>query len=485
MFQDLQNFPDICFRLNAEGTILSYYTSDLSDLYLPAADFLGKKIPEVLPTNVGNKFQEALKQLQETKSLVTIEYILPILGEEKAFEAQLLLSLQQDIIVIVRNITKPKQIQLALQNANEELENRVEVRTRELQEMNDLLRQEITERQRVEEALRISEERYVRAICAGKVGIWEWDIKTNNIFIDCNLRVMLGYSEDKTFENLQDWLNCIHPDDVEAVKGELNAYAEGLISKYEIEHRIFGKDGKYMWFLARGTTIRDEFGEPCFIASSNTDITVRKHTEIRLKASLKEKNLLLKEIHHRVKNNLQIISSLLRLQTRYVKDKEAIEIFRDSQNRVRAMAMIHENLYQSSDLGRIKFSDYIRSLINNLIRCYGLDKATNIKLNINKVLLPIDTAIPCGLIINELVTNAIKHAFVEANGDINIDFIDLGQGKYSLSVSDNGIGVPEDIEISKNQSLGLQLVWNLVEQLEGTITFNTKLGTLFTITFAE
>lgn len=486
-FQEIfQAFPDIYFRLKTDGTILSYHANNLSDLYLPPVAFLGKRIREVLPIDVGDKFQEALTQLQQIKSLVAIEYILLISGKEKSFEARLLPSVHQQVVVLIRNITKRKQAQLALQNANEELENRVEARTSELQKANELLRQQINERQRVEQALRISEERYARAIYAGKVGIWEWNIETNDIFVDRNLRVMLGYNEDEISNHFEDWLKCIHPDDINGVKGELNAYIEGLIPKYEIEHRMLDKDGNYVWFLARGTIIRDELGKPCFIAGSNTDIAVRKHTENRLKASLKEKDLLLKEIHHRVKNNLQVISSLLRLQSGYIKDREALEIFRDSQNRVRAMAMIHENLYQSSDLGRINFSDYIRNLINNLIRCYGLDKDNNIKLNIDKVSLRIDTAIPCGLIINELVSNAIKHAFVEtATGDIYIDFIDLGQGKYSLSVSDNGIGVPDDIEIKRSQSLGLQLVWNLVEQLEGTIVFNTKLGTLFTITFVE
>jgi PAS domain S-box-containing protein len=486
-FQEIfQAFPDIYFRLKTDGTILSCHANNLSDLYLPPVDFLGKRMQEVLPIDVADKFQEALTQLQQTKSLVAIEYTLEILGKQKSFEARFLPSIQQQVVVLIRNITKRKQAQLALQNANEELENRVEARTSELQKTNELLRQQISERQRVEQALRISEERYARAIYAGKVGIWEWNIETNDIFVDRNLRVMLGYNEDEIFNDFQDWLKCIHPDDINAVKGELNAYIEGLIPKYEIEHRMLDKNGNYVWFLARGTIIRDELGKPCFIAGSNTNIAVRKHTENRLKASLKEKDLLLKEIHHRVKNNLQVISSLLRLQSGYIKDRQALEIFRDSQNRVRAMAMIHENLYQSNDLGRINFSDYIRNLINNLIRCYGLDQDKNIKLNVDKVSLRIDTAIPCGLIINELVSNAIKHAFVEtATGDIYIDFIDLGQGKYSLSVSDNGIGVPDDIEIKRSQSLGLQLVWNLVEQLEGTIAFNTKLGTLFTITFVE
>jgi PAS domain S-box-containing protein len=348
------------------------------------------------------------------------------------------------------------------------------------------------ERKRVEEVLRISEERYSRAICAGKVGIWEWNIEKGEFYIDNNLKAMLGYGEDEIqnkFNNkFDDWLKFVHPDDIESVKVEANAYLEGLIPKYEIEHRMLHKDGTHLWFLARGVAISDQNSSHSvdIIAGSNTDITARKIAENQLKSSLKEKEVLLKEIHHRVKNNLQVISSLLRLQAGYIKDEEALDIFKDSQNRVRAMAMIHENLYQSTDLARIEFSDYISNLTNNLIRCYSVNRNINIKLNIDRVLLRIDTAIPCGLIINELVSNSLKHAFHEnQTGEISIEFLDLSQGKYSLSVSDNGIGFQEDIELPKKHSLGLQLVWNLVEQLEGSIAYQAKSGTEFNITFIQ
>jgi two-component sensor histidine kinase len=161
-------------------------------------------------------------------------------------------------------------------------------------------------------------------------------------------------------------------------------------------------------------------------------------------------------------------------------------MFQDSHNRVRAMAMLHENLYQSNDLARIGISDYIQNVTNSLIRSYGVNRDIKIHLNIDKSLLKIDTAIPCGLIVNELISNSIKHAFTDKDaGDIYVDFIKLPLNKYLLNVSDNGVGLPQDIEVHKQQSLGLQLVWNLVEQLEGTIAFNTSLGTVFTITFVE
>ncbi len=206
----------------------------------------------------------------------------------------------------------------------------------------------------------------------------------------------------------------------------------------------------------------------------------------QLKVSLKEKEVLLKEIHHRVKNNLQIISSLLRLQTKYIHDKQAFEMFQDSHNRVRAMAIIHENLYQSNDLATIKISDYIRNLSNSLIQSYGVKWNIKIHLKVDEIFLKLENATPCGLILNELISNSIKHAFLEKDyGDIYVEFLKLPLNKYLLTVSDNGVGLPKDIEVHKNRSLGLQLVWNLVEQLEGTIACNTTLGTVFTITFIE
>ncbi len=479
-----QAFPDIYFRLKSDGRILSYHARETSDLYLPPEKLLGKAMQDILPPDAAKQFQQAIFQVNKTNSLVAIEYSLPLTAREKSFEARLLPSIANQIIVIIREITERKQAQLALQRAKDELEIRVEKRTCELKNTNDRLRQEIVERKRVEQALRVSEDRYIRAINAGKVGIWEWNIQTNEIYIDPNLKAMLGYTQDEISRHFNDWLLFIHPDDIELVRAEFNAYVEGLIPKYEIEHRMLHKNGSYMWFLARGT-LQYVNDKPCFLAGSNTDITVHKQVEAKLKESLKEKEVLLQEIHHRVKNNLQVISSLLRLQAGYIKNEQALDIFQDSQNRVKAMALIHDNLYQSNDLSRIEFSDYICNLTNNLMRCYGVNRHIQIKLNIDKVFLRIDTAIPCGLIINELISNSIKYAFINSeSGEISVSFLLIDKGKYSLTVSDNGVGIPEDI-FYKNQSLGLELVWKLVEQLEGTITFNNNSGVSFNITFLE
>ncbi|MDB9513323.1 PAS domain S-box protein [Kamptonema animale CS-326] len=217
------------------------------------------------------------------------------------------------------------------------------------------------------------------------------------------------------------------------------------------------------------------------------DITERKQGEEQIKASLKEKEVLLKEIHHRVKNNLQIISSLLKLQSKYIKDPESMVLFLDSYNRIRSMALIHENLYRTTDLARINTAEYIRKLVSNLSSSYGCSsRLIEVKLEIESICLDIDTAIPCGLIINELVSNAFKYAFPQGRkGKILVSFKLENNTNFVLRVSDSGVGFPENFDWEETESLGLQLVVNLTEQLGGNIELDRSRGTDFQVYFAK
>jgi PAS domain S-box-containing protein len=228
-------------------------------------------------------------------------------------------------------------------------------------------------------------------------------------------------------------------------------------------------------------------GEHDSVAVILDDITERKLAEDKIKASLREKEVLLKEVHHRVKNNLQVISSLLNLQSRYVKDRQALEMFKESQSRVRSMALIHEKLYQSEDLARIDIAGYIRDLISSLFRSYGASAAAiKVKTDVHDILLDINAAIPCGLIINELVSNCLKHAFPDGRGGKLVTELRSDNDKHcSLIVSDNGIGFPEDIDFRNTESLGMQLVITLVEQLDGSIELDRSSGTAFRIRFSQ
>lgn len=224
---------------------------------------------------------------------------------------------------------------------------------------------------------------------------------------------------------------------------------------------------------------KDEIGE---VVESFNSMT------IRLRELLNEKELLMREIFHRVKNNMQVISSLLSLQCKYIKDEKYIEMVKESQDRIKAMALIHENLYRSKDLSNIDFNDYVKSLAKGLLLSYKRD--TNkiaLKINIETVSFAIETAIPCGLIINELISNSLKYAFPDGrDGEINISLRSLDNDELEIIVSNDGVSFPKDLDFRNTESLGLRLVTNLAEnQLHGRIELNRSKGTEFRIRFKE
>jgi two-component sensor histidine kinase len=201
-----------------------------------------------------------------------------------------------------------------------------------------------------------------------------------------------------------------------------------------------------------------------------------------LRAALREKEVLLKEIHHRVKNNLQVTSSLLRLQSAHIKDPQARELFVESQHRIHSMALVHEKLYQAPDLARVDVRDYAHSLALLLCRAYGADPSrVTVTLASERLLLGIDTAVPVGLILNELVSNCLKHAFADGRpGHIAITIAD--GASWSIAVADDGVGLPPTLDLDRIPSLGLQLVWTLADQLRGAIEVTRgDPGTTFTL----
>jgi PAS domain S-box-containing protein len=227
-------------------------------------------------------------------------------------------------------------------------------------------------------------------------------------------------------------------------------------------------------------------GEGTFVIAVIRDITERKQAEARIRASLQEKEVMLKEIHHRVKNNLQIVSSLLKLQAGYVESPQTLTVLQESQNRIRAMALVHETLYQSQDLASIDFAQYLQQLVSHLSKAYaGMLTGVIIELDIGPIRLDLDTAVSCGLIVNELVSNALKYAFpsdVRQAGEIKITLHQDKDDQIILEIQDNGIGFPQDLDFRQTESLGLQLVNTLViDELDGTIVLEQHNGTIFTV----
>ena len=221
------------------------------------------------------------------------------------------------------------------------------------------------------------------------------------------------------------------------------------------------------------------------LSAAFVEVLSRKRAEERVRDSLAEKEVLLREVHHRVKNNLQVITSLLNMQSRQVKDETVMELFRESQNRVRSMALTHEQLYRSSDLANVDLGRYVKDLASGLFRSYGVDPR-RVRLTVATIRepLPLDLAIPCGLIITELVSNALKHAFPDGReGEIRIELTTDDTGLTTLRVVDNGVGLPEYVVGTSNKTLGLRLVISLATQLGGTIDVSGDDGTMFCVEF--
>ncbi|MGC9516692.1 MAG: CHASE4 domain-containing protein [Methanomicrobiales archaeon] len=311
------------------------------------------------------------------------------------------------------------------------------------------------------------------------------------IILDENLRVYLankefknvfGYSDEDLKRDLKwDQLFTNQEEDL------IVKYHEKLINKEELgpapetcQLKYEDPSGNVRYFLATFKQIPGTFR----ILVSLIDVSDRKKAEDEIKASLKEKEALLREIHHRVKNNMQIISSLISLQTSEISDENMVKLYQETENRIHSMALVHENLYQSHDLSHINLSNYIENLVDDLVYSYEKD-TFNIEsvVEIPKIEVNLETAIPLGLIINELVSNSLKHAFTHGKGKIMVKILIEPSDNLILTVSDNGVGLPGDID--SIESLGLRLVKMLVKQLDGTLTIENKTGTKFKIKFKE
>jgi two-component sensor histidine kinase len=267
------------------------------------------------------------------------------------------------------------------------------------------------------------------------------------------------------------------------LRSELPQPRDKFISRTDcIEH--FHKNGGTVWIEITTTFIRDENGAPTGVLGISRDITKRKIAENKLKESVKENELLLREVHHRVKNNLQVVSSLLSLQSRNIREKTYEQMFEESHNRIQSMALIHEKLYQGKDLAHIDFKGYTRSLLAHLFHSFGVSaNQISVQLDIEAVPLAIDTATPCALITNELVSNCLKHAFPDDRpGTIKIAFASHDHG-FNLVISDDGVGLPENTDFKSPQTLGLRLVNTLVRQMGGRMEVNHSNGTEFRIQF--
>jgi PAS domain S-box-containing protein len=310
---------------------------------------------------------------------------------------------------------------------------------------------------------------------------------TAMLLLDKNMNILLANTHFKDIFNLNKENNNLKDLMAEKDQTKLQDYQlnlENNVSDFKnYEFHLINKKGEVRDFYATFSFMKDSDE----VLISLIDITEHKKTGNKIRESLKEKEILLREIHHRVKNNLQIISVLLSLQSEEIDDPEILEKYKESENRIHSMALIHERMYQSKDLSSIDFSDYVQNLIADISYAYGFDGSNlDINLDLNNYNLSIETVMPLGLIINELVSNSLKYAFKDqAENKINIILKKQNNDNFILEISDNGIGFPENIDFRNTRSLGLQLVNELVQQIDGQVELFNEKGTKFIINFHE
>jgi len=336
----------------------------------------------------------------------------------------------------------------------------------------------------VEKALREREERVRLSFENANDGAVLVDPNGNMERVNNRMCDILGYSKEE-LERMT--VNDIaHPEDKKIGTEFIEKSISGEIESAVLVKRYFHKQGHIIWGQVSSSIIKDAKENPICFISHVQDITQRKQAEEQIRASLKEKEILLREIHHRVKNNMQVIISLLRLQADKIEDKKYADMFKESWNRIKSMSLIHEKLYQTQNFANIDFGTHLKSLVDSLLVSYGVDTSKiRINMKIEAIPLDIENAVPCGLIVNELVSNSLKHAFPqEREGNVHIGLKAIIENEFELAVIDDGIGMPEDLDIEKSDSIGLTLVKMLaVHQLGGLIEMNLTEGTQFRIKF--
>jgi PAS domain S-box-containing protein len=354
---------------------------------------------------------------------------------------------------------------------------------------------DVTERERAHQALRERTEELNNVLASVSDYLWSGELDAEGVwsyrFYSPVVETITGRPPEFFLASPERWLSTIHPDDRVRMEEAFLRVVQRHSTREEAEYRIVHSDGTVRWIRDSATAVPLEGGR-LRIDGVASDITARKEVERKLRAlvenmraSLREKEVLLREVHHRVKNNLQLITSLLALQAGQMRDSAIAGALTESRNRVRAMALVHENLYRSSDLATIHLAEHVEAICAHLYRSYGIDpNRIALDLRVADVALDLDRSMRCGLIINELVSNALKHAFPDGrSGRIEVELATDPSGECFLTVRDDGAGYPPNLEPRQCGTLGLQLVGDLTEQLGGTLTLDRDGGTSVRLRF--
>ena len=343
---------------------------------------------------------------------------------------------------------------------------------------------DITALKKAEEELKLSEERHRAIYDQAYIGIARIAKIGRFLLVNERLCQMLGYSAEEMYR--QTFYDLTLTEEVEDSLKNWDSLLSGEIDNFSREQTYLHKNGDHISTNVTVSLVRDTKGNPNYYVAVFEEITERKAQERALKESLAEKEILLKEVHHRVKNNMQVITSILNLQSAYINDEGALQMLKESQDRIKSMSLIHESLYQSNILSQVNISDYVTNICKNLYHSYlRPEGGIQLDFDMDEVHLNLDTSIPCGLILNELMSNAMKYAFTGLDeGKITVG-LRRKEERFVLSVEDNGVGLPDGFVIEESDSLGLQLVSTLVTQIGGELVIHSKEPTKFTIDFKE
>ena len=525
----IASMDDLVFVIDAKGVFLEcYQLTRETELYISPEQFVGKPFKDVLPPYIAEPFELALNDVAATGDSRRFDYSLDLQNEEMWFSANVSRRLDAagefaGVTAVVRNVTDRVRAEREIREhvANLEQKNR---QIKALQQVGTLLTGALDLDGVLDEvgqhalkalnatAMQIMVVNEEKCILEGKAVAEENKLGQLTKALGLEAKKIIAPLDSEGGGPIVDVALSGKSrviSDIATIGGSRSVQMMmGALGKIFDVRRLdiialCAKDtvvGVLSLGYAAGKEITDEhqdlvmaFASQTAIALENarlyqqaqSELVERVRAEAQIKASLEEKEALLKEIHHRVKNNLQVISSILNMQSRYMRDEQAIEQLMESRNRVYSMALVHESLYQSESLAQVNVATYVRNLVANLSQSYGVSsQAIELEIDINDIFLQINQAIPCGLIINELVSNAMKHAFQgREKGKIRIEICAPGSDQLALIVGDDGVGLPQDRWDGTTQTLGLRLVNILTKQLDAEMELDTRDGTTFKITF--
>jgi PAS domain S-box-containing protein len=346
----------------------------------------------------------------------------------------------------------------------------------------------ITDRKLMEEELERKQQSLELVLEGADLGLWDWDLRNGKAFRNRRTAELYGISHEALSSTFDQWRSRIHAEDRARALEAFDGHLAGLTPAYEAEYRLVSPSGSSNWVLGKGKVVeRDSEGRPLRIAGTLLDVSERKQAEAQIRAALREKEVLLREIHHRVKNNLAIISSLLRLQSRYAEEESQRQLLEDAQVRIKSMALAHEMLYQSQDFAQIDVGGYLSKLLDHLFSAVPVGgRRVECRKDFGTISFGLDTAVPLGFIVTELVSNCLKHAFPDGQGGrVDVALTERHENEFELVVRDDGVGIPADFDEARPRSLGLELVDIWVKQLDGRMEIGREGGTEVNVMFRE